>query len=61
MPDQHILENGSQFNCKYLPLKNLIKYAKRSSLQKVYELMGVDTEKEMDVVTRKVDRVFQVT
>ena len=23
--------------------------------------MGVDTEKEMDVVTRKVDRVFQVT
>ena len=27
---------------------------------KVYELMGVDTEKEMDIVTRKVDRVFQV-
>ena len=26
----------------------------------VYELMGVDTEKEMDIVTRKVDRVFQV-
>ena len=27
---------------------------------KVYELMGVDTEKEMDIVTRKVDRVFKV-
>ena len=29
-------------------------------MYKVYELMGVDTEKEMDIVTRKVDRVFKV-
>ena len=29
-------------------------------IYKVYELMGVDTEKEMDIVTRKVDRVFKV-
>ena len=29
-------------------------------LPQVYELMGVDTEKEMDMVTKKVDRVFKV-
>ena len=60
MPDPHLLENGPQLTAIFAD-KKMIKNAKRSSLEKVYELMGVDTEKEMDVVTRKVDRVFQVT